>query len=150
MVSFPFILSIFQFSSGIFLSSELWNSENKLREKNFEFKAWTLPSSDDIRARKIAQLLNEFPISPSQANASVEIRTDSLNRTLEFLTILKSENVCLNSTKSTANVTDKFIIYHGDAKYLSTIKRDENETTFIVPSSETVKNIVMSRENFKN
>lgn len=145
--SFPPHLSlnslIHSFPSGIFLSFELWNSE-LLKEKNFEFKVWPLPSVDDVRARKIAQLLDEFPISPNQTNLSVEIKTDSMERRLAFESILKNESLCFSSSTSDASA-DKIIIYNGNAKFLSSIRRNGNETLFVVPSSN-IEEIVMSGE----
>lgn len=106
---------------------------------------WPLPSADDVRARQIAQLLDKFPISSNQTDVSVEIKTDSMERRLSFESILKNESLCFTSSPSDTSV-DKIIIYNGNAKFLSSIRRNGNETLFVVPSSD-IDEKVMSGEN---
>lgn len=104
---------------------------------------WPLPSIEDVRARKFAQLLEEFPVPANMTNVSVEIKTDSVERRLAFESLLKNESLCFTSAED--ENTDKIIIINGNAKFLSTVKRYGNETLIVVPSSN-IEEIVMPGE----
>lgn len=91
-----------------------------------------------MKARKVAHLLNELPLPAHRRNASVELRTDSLNRTAEFQGIFKSENLCFKTSSS----ADKILVYVGNAEYLNAHHFTVNESLVIVPLS--MKNLIMS------
>lgn len=124
---------------GIFLSNELWHNE-LLKGKSFEFKIWSLPAIETVKARKVAHLLNELPLPESHRNASVELRTNSLNRTTQFRSVLKSENLCFKTFPS----SDKIFIYVGDGEYMKSVTFGANESSIIVPLS--MKDLVVSGE----
>lgn len=126
-------------SAGIFLSNELWHNE-MLKGKNFEFKIWSLPAIENVKARRVAHLLNELPMPTNQRNATVELRTDSFNS--QFESVLKSENLCFKTTKS----ADKKLVsvYVGEAEFMNAQHFPSNESQIIVPLS--TKNFVMASE----
>lgn len=131
--SFSFMIS------GIFLSDALWHNE-LLKGKSFEFKIWPLPTTETVKARKVAHLLNELSLPLSKRNASVELRTDSLNRTAQFRNIWKSEKLCFKSSLS----ADKVFIYVGNAEFINNAHFESNGSLIIVPL--TMKELVMSSE----
>lgn len=135
--------SVFHFLSGIFLSNELWHNE-LLKGKSFEFKIWSLPALETVKARKIAHLLNELPLPAHRRNASVELRADSLNRTTEFQGVLKSENLCFKPLSS----DDKLFVYVGKADFVNSLRFSANETPVIVPLS--MRNFIMSGRSINN
>lgn len=102
---------------------------------------WPLPSVDDMRARKVARLLKEFPISTNLTNVSVDIKTDSLDRRLTLESVFQNESLCFNNLEDAE--AEKITIVNGNAKFLSTIKRHGSETLFIIPTSN-IDDIVMS------
>jgi hypothetical protein len=126
---------------GVFLSYDLRQNE-LLKDKKFELKVWTLPASEFVKMRKVAQLLNELPLQSSLRNASVELRSDSRNHSMQFESALKAENLCLNTLP---RVDGKIIVYVGKAENLPPVKLEANETWIIVPFS--TENLVMSGEN---
>jgi hypothetical protein len=136
LLIYGFLVSL-SLSTGIFLSDDLWHDE-LLKGKSFEFKIWPLPSTETIKARKVAHLLNELPLPASRRNASVELRADSLNRTTQFQSILKSENLCFESSLS----KEKLLVYVGDAAFMSSVSFGSNRSLIIVPLS--MKDFVMS------
>lgn len=117
----------------------MWHNE-LLKGKSFEFKIWSLPAIENVKARKVAHLLNELSLPLSERNASVELRTDSLNRTTQFGSVLKSENLCFKTSQS----ADKVFIYVGNAQFINTARFESNESLIIVPL--TMKDLVMSSE----
>lgn len=127
----------------------MWHNE-LLKGKSFEFKLWSLPAIETVKARKVAHLLNELSLPVSNRNASVELRTDSLNRTTHFRSVLKSENLCFKASPAADNV----FIYVGNAEFINTARFESNESLIVVPL--TMKDLVMSSEffgsfsNFKN
>lgn len=123
---------------GIFLSNDLWHNE-LLKGKRFEFKIWPLPASDNVKTKKVAQLLNELPLPGSRRNASVELRSDSMNHSTQFQSALKAENLCFKTFPASA---DKIIVYVGTADFMKSVKFAANESSIIVPF--TVKDLVMS------
>lgn len=119
---------------GIFLSNELWHNElhsELLKRKNSEFEIWPLPAMEIVKARKVAHLLNELPLPTRRRNASVELRTDSMNRTAQFQNVLKSENLCFKTHSS----ADKILVYVGKADFMKSIRHSANESLIIVPLS---------------
>lgn len=108
----------------------MWHDE-LLKGKRFEFKIWPLPSTETIKARKVAHLLNELPLPASRRNASVELRADSLNRTTQFQSVLKSENLCFESSSS----EEKLLVYVGDAGFMRSASFVGNGSLIIVPLS---------------
>jgi hypothetical protein len=125
---------------GIFLSYDLFHNE-LLKGKRFEFKIWSLPASEIVKTKKVAQLLNELPLPKARQNASVELRTDSMNHSTQFISALKAEHLCFKTFPATA---DKIIVFVGNADYMKTMKFDTNESLIIVPFS--LKDLVMSGE----
>lgn len=125
--------------SGIFLSNDLWHNE-LLKGKNFEFKIWSLPSIETVKARKVAHLLNELPLPASQRNASVELRADSLNRTTQFQSILKAENLCFE----TSSAHEKLLVYVGDAAFMNSVSFGASGSLIVIPLS--MKGFVMAGE----
>ncbi|CRL02039.1 CLUMA_CG015376, isoform A, partial [Clunio marinus] len=112
----------------IFLSSELWHNE-LLKGKTFEFKIWPLPAIEEVKTRKVGHLLNELPLPAYRRNASVELKTDSLERTVRIQDILMSENLCFNSSKS----ADNLFVHFGSVEYIKTIRDSSNESLIFVP-----------------
>ena len=94
-----------------------------------------------MKTKKVAQLLNELPLRSNQRNASVELRTDSTNRSLQFQNALKAENLCFKTFPTSA---DKIIIYVGNADFMKSVKFEANENLIIVPF--TLKDLVISGE----
>lgn len=131
-------LFVFPFA-GIFLSNDLFHNE-LLKGKRFEFKIWSLPATDVVKARKVAHLLNELPFPPNRRNASVELRTDSLNRTKQLQSVWKSENLCFKTSAS----ADRIKVYVGSADFMKSVKFAVNESLIIVPLS--MKDLVMTGE----
>lgn len=124
--------------AGIFLSDALWHNE-LLKGKSFEFKIWSLASTETVKARKVAHLLNELSLPISKRNASVELKADSLNRTTHFEGVLKSENLCFKTASSSA---DKVFVYVGNAEFINGARFESNGSLIVVPL--TMKNLVMS------
>lgn len=133
------VLIYASFFAGIFLSNELWH-DALLKGKSFEFKIWPLPALEVVKARKVAHLLNELPLPASQRNASVELKADSMNRTAQFKSVLKSENLCFKTSSS----GEKILVYIGDAEFLNAARFSSNESLIIVPL--TMRDLVMSGE----
>lgn len=106
---------------------------------------WPLPSVAGMRARKVARLLKEFPISTNLTNVSVDIKTDSLDRRLMLESVFKNESLCFNNLEDAQ--AEKITIINGNAKFLSTFNRHGNETLFIIPTSN-IDDIVMSGKHF--
>lgn len=127
--------------AGIFLSNELWHNE-LLKGKSFEFKIWSLPAVDIVKARKVAHLLNELPLPEYRRNATVELKTDSFNRTAHFRDVLKSENLCFKASSS----PDKIHVYVGNADYVNSLRFSANESLIILPLS--MQNLIMSGNCF--
>lgn len=129
--------------TGIFLSNELWHNE-LLKGNALKFAIWPMPASEIIKARKVAHLLNEFPLPGSRRNASVELRTASLNntemlnQTQQFRSVLKSENLCFKSGAS----ADKILVYVGNADFMKAAKFEANASLIIVPLA--VEDFVLS------
>lgn len=117
----------------------MWHNE-LLKGRSFEFKIWPLPAVEVVKARKVAHLLNELPLPAQLRNASVELRADSLNRTMQFQRILKSENLCFK----TKPADEKIYVYVGSAEYMRSVKFAENESLIIVPLS--MKDVMMTGE----
>lgn len=117
----------------------MWHNE-LLKGKSFEFKIWPLPAAEIVKARKVAHLLNELPLSAHRRNASVELRADSLNRTAKFQAILKSENLCFK----TLPAGEKIYVYVGNADYMRAVKFETNESLIIVPLSMTDDTLAMT------
>lgn len=113
------------FVLGIFLTNELFRS-NLSKLKSVEFKIWSLPSVEEIKFRKIAHLLEELPWKNS--NTSIEVRSD---RRESFLSVLKSENVCINSFPS----SDNLFIVIGGPELMSSVHFAMNGSLVIVPLS---------------
>lgn len=126
--------------TGIFLSNELWHNE-QLKGKSFEFKIWSLPPIEALKARKVARLLNEFPLPASQRNATVELKADTFNRSTLFESVLKSENLCF---KASPPSDDKISVFVGDAEFMSAQRFPKNASLIIVPLS--AKDFVMAGE----
>lgn len=99
-----------------------------------------MPVLDTVKARKVAHLLNELPLPANQFNATVELRADSLNRTTQFESVFKSENLCFKTPTS----SDKVYVYVGDAEFMNAQRFPMNETLIIVPLS--TKNFTMAGE----
>ena len=116
----------------------MWHDE-LLKGKRFEFKIWSLPASELVKTKKVAQLLNELPLRSNQRNASVELRTDSTNRSLQFQNALKAENLCFKTFPTSA---EKIIVYVGNAEFMKSVKFEANEKLIIVPFS--LKELVLS------
>lgn len=136
------LIYVFSFQHvGVFLSNDLWHNE-LLKGKRFEFKIWPLPSSEIVKTKKVVQLLNELPLPKSRQNASVELRTDSMNHSTQFQSALKAENLCFKSFPASA---DKIIVYVGNAEYMKSVKFEANKSLIIVPF--TAKDLVMSGKN---
>lgn len=132
-VSLPF--------TGIFLSNELWHNE-QLKGKSFEFKIWSLPAIEAMKARKVAHLLNELPLPASQRNATVELRADTFNRSTQFESVLKSENLCFKASSQPS--ADQISVFVGDAEFMSAQRFPKNASLIIVPLS--AKDFVMAGE----
>lgn len=88
---------------------------------------------EEIKFRKIAHLLVELPWN--NFNTSVEIRSDHREN---FLSVLKSENFCINSFPS----SDNLFIVIGNSDMLSSINFALNGTLVIVPLP--LNNLMMS------
>lgn len=132
----------FAFPTGIFLSNDLWHNE-LLKGKRYEFKIWSLPASEIVKTKRVSQLLNELPLPGNRRNASVELRTDSMNHSVQFQSALKAENLCFKTFPS----ADKIVVYVGTADYFKSLKEMRgtdvsNETLIIVPLS--AKDLVVS------
>lgn len=140
----------FSFPTGIFLSNDLWHNE-LLKGKRYEFKIWSLPASEIIKTKKVAQLLNELPLPGNRRNASMELRTDSMNHSVQFQSAMKAENLCFK----TFQTAEKIVVYVGNADFLKTLKQvrgadGSNETLIIVPLSagDLVVSGVLSRNQY--
>ncbi|KAG5680396.1 hypothetical protein PVAND_009905 [Polypedilum vanderplanki] len=114
---------------GIFLSKKFWQQVSS-SDKNYELKMWPLPDIEHMKMEKIAHLLNELPLPIERTNASVEIKTDSLNRTKELESVLmKTENLCFKSFPSRENV----FIYVGNEEFLASVHFTTDQNLIIVP-----------------
>lgn len=126
--------------AGIFLSNELWHNE-QLKGKSFEFKIWSLPAIEPMKARKVAHLLNELPLPASKRNATVELKADTFNRSTQFESVLKSENLCFKASPPSA---DQISVFVGEAEFISAQQFPKNASIIIVPLSD--KDFVMAGE----
>jgi hypothetical protein len=117
---------------GIFLSNDLYRT-NLSKLKSVEFKIWSLASVEELKFRKVAHLLEKLPWN--NLNTSVEVRSD---RRENFLNVLRSEKMCINSFPS----SDNLFIVVGNSELMSSINFALNGTLIIVPLSLT--NWIMS------
>lgn len=104
---------------------------------------WPLPEIERIKMEKIAHLLNELPLPVEKRNASLELRTESLNRTKDFQHIMQAENLCFTSYPSKENI----FIYVGSKEYLDSVHLlADEQIVIIVPLINT--NITYFTGNF--
>lgn len=127
--------------TGIFLSNELWHNE-QLKGKSFEFKIWSLPAIEPMKAMRVAHLLNVLPLPASKQNATVELHADTFNRSTQFESALKSENLCFKAPSQPSG--DKISVFVGDAEFMSAQRFPKNASLIIVPLS--AKDFVMAGE----
>lgn len=117
---------MFNYILGIFLTNELW-SDNKEKIKSLEFKIWPMPSTVDLKFRKIAHLLNELPWG--NQNSSLDIRADSESQGKLFKDTLKLENFCIKIFSS----DDKIVVVIGDVLNITTFSMINIASLIIVP-----------------
>ena len=95
-----------------------------------------MPSTVDLKFRKIAHLLNELPWG--NQNSSIDIRADSENQAKQFNQILKLENFCIRVFSS----DDKIVVVIGDELNVTTFSMIKIASLIIVPLN--LNHIVMT------
>ena len=90
---------------------------------------WPLPDIETIKMHKVAHLLNELPLKIERNTVSVEIKSNSIQRTKGFEIILKQENLCFKSFPSSDNI----FIHVGDEDYFKSVGFLTNQSHVMIP-----------------